>query len=133
VSILVRHIPTMRLIPGWIIYWRIIILLNANNNCNNQINTQCTPGFSDNYAKGDYANDMGRQNTLPYNDNIDTKMVLEFKPMDESASYTHNEIYTQVDRIIDNSSHKNIFNHPNNQGNNKLNTISPVLLLTILS
>jgi hypothetical protein len=77
---------------------------HANNHGHNWINTRCTPGLSDNYTKGDYTNDMGRHVTLSYNDNIDTDMVVELKPIDASASYILNEIYTLVDHIIDNSS-----------------------------
>jgi hypothetical protein len=49
---------------------------NANNNSYNWINTRCSPGPRDNYTKGDYANDMGRYDTISYNDNIHTDTVV---------------------------------------------------------
>ena len=70
---------------------------------------------------------MVRHVNLSCNDNIDTDMVVELKPIDASASYILNEIYTLVDHIIDNSSCNSISKQFNNKGNKQTNTIHSVV------
>jgi hypothetical protein len=58
---------------------------------------------------------MGRHNTVSYNNNTDTNMITDLNTIDTSALFTLNETYTQVDHILDKSSHNNISSHSYNR------------------
>ena len=77
---------------------------HANNYNHIWINTRCTPGHRDNDTKRDYVSDMDRHDTISYNDNTHTDMVVEFTSIDVNKSCN------RVDHIIEDSSHNSISN-----------------------
>ena len=63
---------------------------------------------------------MGRHNTISTNDNTDTNLRMDLITIDARASSNHTETHTQLDFIIDKSSHNNIFSHPNIRDNHTI-------------
>ena len=87
------------------------------------ISSHITSGTSEHYLQEDYANDMGRQNFVSYNDNTDTNTITGINTVNMSAPITYQETYHQADHILDNSRHNNNFSQYYNRGRNKSNTI----------
>jgi hypothetical protein len=87
------------------------------------ISSHFTSGTSEHYLQEDYANDMGRQNIVLYNDNTDTNTITGINTVNMSAPITYQETYHQADHILDNRMHNNISSQSYNRGNNQSNTI----------
>ena len=76
-------------------------------------------GTRDHDTQEDDANDRGMQNSVLYNDHIDTNMITGVITVNMSAPSN----YHQEDHIVNNSRHYHNLSRPHNGGHTKSNTI----------